>query len=559
MGTQGLPRQSNKESLTPTTHTASMSSHRLPHWIPAALLITAGALLIGPADVEGYSLLGGSLGVTQRDVRIYNTFADSSANDNTVIHSQFPGYDGAELAIWKAAVEWGSSAHGNGSGDSKQTNLGDGGANFDPSWQGNATQIGGPDSNIHSPLSGSSGGVLAYCETPISNGWRIRYYEGWSWNDGPGSVSGWDLQSVATHEYGHAVGLGHSSVSGTTMWPSIGGGTTSQRSIHSDDILGLQAAYGVKASGKPLITSATMAAGILTINGSNFDTGNNEVWFTQAGSGGNGDPVKATGIPSSLGGTRIQLGAWPHFIPSNAGPGDVLVRSDGTSHSNVSNAFPLDLMSTGGGCSGGVPIITDVFPALLQALTTDATEVTLLGCNFNGTNAVTVDGVSLTTFPPSFVVVSDTEMRFTMPQVTHLGAVDIVLANSSGASLASQIQVQAPSPAKVAFRSTYLLSAVGIDMFFGGQPGDLMFLAASPQLGTTALPGVFTADIGANFASLFLLSTQVVPSSGWGQINIPFPSLSTGFQIHFQGLVLETVNPVLPLLSTTVESKTVLF
>ncbi len=528
-------------------------------WIPVALVITTGALLFSPGTVQGYSLLGGSLGQGQRDVRVYNIFADSTANDNTVIHSQFPGYDGAELAIWKAAVEWGSSAHGDGSGDPNQTTLGDGGANFDPSWQGNATQIGGPDSNIHSPLSGSSGGVLAYCETPISNGWRIRYYEGWSWDDGPGNVSGWDLQSVATHEFGHAVGLGHSSVGGTTMWPSIGGGTTSQRSIHADDIAGVQAAYGVKAAGKPLITGVSILSGILTINGSDFDSTNNEVWFTQAGSGGSGDPVKATGIPSLSGGTRIELGVWPHFIPSNAGPGDVLVRNDGGSHSNVSNAFPIDLSSTGGGCTGGVPDISNVFPTLLEALTADATEVTLLGCNLLGTSAVTVDGIPLPTFPPGFSVISDTELRFAMPQVTKLGPIDIVLTSAAGVSLPATIQVQAPSPAKIAFRSAFLLSAVGVDLFYGGQPGDLVFLIASPQIGTSDLPGLFTAGIGANFSSLFLLGTRVVPAAGWDQINIPFPALATGFQIHFQGLVFESVSPVLPLVPTNVESKTVLF
>ena len=211
---------------------------RLLPLVPAAVAAACAAFLVQPT-VQGYSLIGGSLGLGQRDVRVYNTFSDPQANDNTTIHSQFPGYDGAELAIWKGAIEWGSEPHGNGSGDPLQGELGSGDANFDPSWQGNATQIGGPDSNIHSPLSGSSGGVLAYCETPISNGWRIRYYEGWTWDDGPGNQSNWDLQSVATHEYGHAIGMGHSSVGGTTMYPSIGGGSEAQRSIDPDDIAGL--------------------------------------------------------------------------------------------------------------------------------------------------------------------------------------------------------------------------------------------------------------------------------------------------------------------------------
>ncbi len=104
------------------------------------------------------------------------------------------------MAIWKGCIEWGSLHHGDGSSDSSQAFIGSGQANFDPSFQGQATSTGNSNNNIHSQISGSSGGVLAYCETPISDGWRIRYYENWNWGDGPDSVNGgqMDLQSLAT-------------------------------------------------------------------------------------------------------------------------------------------------------------------------------------------------------------------------------------------------------------------------------------------------------------------------------------------------------------------------
>ena len=103
----------------------------------------------------------------------------------------FPGYQGAVMAIWKGCVEWGSTLHGDGTGDPTQIgDLGSGGANFDASFQGLATQVGGQNDNTHSELSGGNGGVLAFMEpgggSGISNGWRIRYYESWLWQDGPG-------------------------------------------------------------------------------------------------------------------------------------------------------------------------------------------------------------------------------------------------------------------------------------------------------------------------------------------------------------------------------------
>jgi hypothetical protein len=302
--------------------------------LPALALGATAALLVSEEAV-GYSTIGGSLGQTQRDFRLYNNFTAASANNNTTADANWPGYDGAEMAIWKACGEWASELHGgNGLGDPLQT-VGSGGANFDPSWQGNATGIGGTNDNIHSEITGSSGGVLAYTETPISDGWRIRYYQNWSWQDGPGSSGGIDIQGVACHEYGHALGLGHSTVGGATMYPSISGTGSAQRSIEADDIAGVQFIYGVKAGTKPHIGGINVNSGQVTISGSNFSPTNNEVWFTQLGSGGNGTPIKVMGVTSN--GTSITV-----TIPATAGEGDVLVRNNGTAHSNLSNAFPID-------------------------------------------------------------------------------------------------------------------------------------------------------------------------------------------------------------------------
>ncbi len=302
--------------------------------LPATAL-GAAALLFGTETSVAFTTIGGSLSQLQRDVRVFNNFSKPAANNNTTITADWPGYDGAELAIWKGCGEWSSELHGGtGAGDPLQS-VGSGGANFDISWQGNANGIGGTNSNIHSQIGGNGGGVLAFCETPISDGWRIRYYENWNWQDGPGSNGSIDLQGVACHEYGHALGLGHTNVGGATMFPSISGSGVAARSIEADDIAGVQFVYGVKSGSKPFINNVLVSAGNVTVNGSNFSASNNEVWFTQAGAGGTGTPIKVTGVTSN--GSQITVA-----IPGTAGPGDVQVRNNGTAHSNLSNAYPID-------------------------------------------------------------------------------------------------------------------------------------------------------------------------------------------------------------------------
>lgn len=311
--------------------------------LPLLALSGAGTLLFS-VETRAFVLNGDVLDLTQRDFRVFDNFSDATANDNQTPDPDFPGALGATLALWKGVAEWGSQRHGTGYSDPLQPDgIGSGGSDFDASFQGAASLVGMPNQNIISQIDGFGGGILAFCETPSSNGWRIRFFEDpTEWHDGPGFINGgpdrFDLQGVMTHEYGHALGLGHTNVNGATMKSDIGGSNFGliMRSIEADDIAGLLAIYGPRSASKPRIDSYELSATGIVLVGENFDATDNQVWFTRVTPGGDGTPVQVSGLPSSAQGTRLAVD-----FPLDAGDGDVLVKLPGSSHADLSNAFPV--------------------------------------------------------------------------------------------------------------------------------------------------------------------------------------------------------------------------
>lgn len=89
-------------------------------------------------------------------------------------------------------------------------------------------------------------GTLAHAFSPPSGRFHLDGDENWVITSDITtsiSMSAIDLESVAVHEIGHLLGLGHSSVEESIMYPTISSGTRKVE-LTEDDIQGIQSLYG---------------------------------------------------------------------------------------------------------------------------------------------------------------------------------------------------------------------------------------------------------------------------------------------------------------------------
>lgn len=69
-------------------------------------------------------------------------------------------------------------------------------------------------------------------------------YDYTSSRESDGCNGEYDIDGILTHETGHIIGLGHSSVAGATMYPSVAACDFGPRTLSSDDVAGRKDLYG---------------------------------------------------------------------------------------------------------------------------------------------------------------------------------------------------------------------------------------------------------------------------------------------------------------------------
>ena len=83
----------------------------------------------------------------------------------------------------------------------------------------------------------SSGSRIVDADIVFWDG-AFRFFAGSS-----GCTGGFYIEDIAAHEFGHALGLGHSTSTNATMYPSVSSCSAGNRTLDADDIAGVRALY----------------------------------------------------------------------------------------------------------------------------------------------------------------------------------------------------------------------------------------------------------------------------------------------------------------------------
>lgn len=519
-----------------------------PRSVLAAAVLGAAAALSAPRLSSGYSTLGISLNADRIGFQTNpSSFTDPASNDNAAPDASWPGAAGADLALRKAAAEWSSQLRaGTGAGDPLQPGgLGSGGSNFDFMSHGTTAATGGLTSAVIRAGGLLGVGMYAVAQTN-PNGWSVVFdnsaVNGWDWQDGPGnetdSTNRVDIQGVATHELGHALGLGHSGVASATMAPfTPPQSTTSWRSIEPDDVAGLHAIYGAKLATKPVITGISGNVWIgspITLTGAGFAATGNQVWFTKKTDGATTTQpmtaVKVTGL-ASAGGTSLTV-----VVPPGVAAGDVIVQRGGASADQTlkSAAFPFALTAPPPGPAAIAAFSPDPIPVAAQV----TPVLTIFGTNLATATSVSVGTQTYGLGP--LAVVNDNEARVTfLPPPKETGVVAVTVTNAFGVSAPAPLTL-ALSPIRMIFPSAPPQAGATVTLYLASPaPGSFPILAYSSCIGFASFPPLVTFLIGGcgdlqflampPFDAAGITSTPVtIPATFHGTVQLQFADTDVG-------------------------------
>ena len=83
-----------------------------------------------------------------------------------------------------------------------------------------------------------SGGIIY--DADVYTNTKYKFY---SSREADGCSSEFDIDGIMVHEVGHVIGIGHSNVSGSTMYPTVSSCNAGNRTLEADDIAAMTDLY----------------------------------------------------------------------------------------------------------------------------------------------------------------------------------------------------------------------------------------------------------------------------------------------------------------------------
>ena len=336
-----------------------------------------------------------------------------------------------------------------------------------------------------------------------------------------------DLISVATHEFGHAIGLGHPPVPAATMFASYQDGTAFVRTLHSDDIAGCQTLYGSNGAinADPQINDVdppdgpTSGGNAVTITGENF------TWEADT-------TVRIDNVVLSSAFWNLdncgQLVITS--MPSHA-PGPVPIRID--------NELGTVTLNDAYNYGGLPPVLSTVNPA--SGPVVGGNQVSILGDNL-ASNAAVFFGAQQAT---GVTQVSANELLVTVPGAATPGPVVVSVSQTAGSDSlingylysSNQVRIESniASIGAVGFESLTLATT---DVPLAGYSFAVEF--DGTWLDVAEITDQGTATEGAEFFEPGIVDTESALGSSW----------RVGVVMSFTGAATIPVGNEFPLLST---------
>lgn len=173
-----------------------------------------------------------------------------------------------------------------------------------------------------------------------------------------GCSSGLYIEDIATHEFGHALGLGHSDVSGATMAASVSYCSQSPRSLAADDVAGIEAIYPPSAtrppaapSGLSVVAAATSPSSALALTWADQSSDEDRFRVERSADGTNwGFVVDVSANTTSYTNTNLPAGvtyAYRVRAENTAGPSSYSNAASGTTQTAPPSAPASPLPGNG--------------------------------------------------------------------------------------------------------------------------------------------------------------------------------------------------------------------